>query len=254
VTPGSGERTIVESDISTVTEAAQPCENSHSEPDPEALKEEILQAIVEHLQTHGACKWNLLRENPRYVDIIGSRSGTAADRRFWRWRKAISRRTPNARTKPFDGRGASDRHGEWSADAARQAGGDARSVAPYLRQTGARGLQKLSDLGVLVREVLEDADRIRDSGFMPDAGAPGGASVFNSLAVHRGGKQKLEVVKIALALYREIERLSEKEEFYEGLYEILDEELRDHPELLNRISDRFERLMLNLGRGHGGNQ
>lgn len=46
-----------------------------------------LEALTEHLRQHKRRNLNLVRERPEFVSLIGSKSGEAGRRKFWRWVK-----------------------------------------------------------------------------------------------------------------------------------------------------------------------
>jgi hypothetical protein len=94
----------------------------------------------------------------------------------------------------------------------------------------------------VVRQVLEDAERVRASALKDDPEAPGGKAVVNGDLLLKANRRQLEVVSAALRLQREVNEVREQGQFYAGLLRILESELAHDPNLLRRVTARLADL------------
>lgn len=195
-----------------------------------ALAAAIKQAISDHLQEHGRENWNLVRE--RWPDVIGSESGPAGERRFWRWVNAVA--------------GGDETPGDVRADARRRARGATKKNLPAvpspqaIMSMGAKAEEKM-DMIEILHQTMRDVLLIRKGAVMDDG--EGGEKIKNFVQFDSSIKRRLDTIDKYLDVFREIYDLQRMRAFYDEIVDIIAGEIQAlDADVAARIMDRLKTL------------
>lgn len=210
------------------------------------LKVKIFAEIVAHVRVYGRARWELIRENPDYARLIGKDLGPAAERKFFRWVDAATKRTaadkliaPNAAGQAAQTEALDD-----GAKRARLAAEKNIPAAPspaYMAREGA-GADRSIDFLAGLHGIWADAQLLREYAMAKDADAPNGEKIKNPMFFEKSIKARLDVMDSGLRVMQEIWDLRYQQRFYDAIVDIIVTELAPHPEVQLRVMRKLKAL------------
>lgn len=213
------------------------------------LKARILAEIAAHVPIYGRRQWDRIRERPEFAHLIGRASGSKGRRKFWRWVSAVCEPTPADQTRPHEARDAATGALEEATKRARLAAQQNLPAAPspaYLMRAGAQAAKNIDFLAA-VNTIWADAERLREHAMALDEAAPDGKRIEDAKLFDASIRRRVEVMESALGVMREIWDLQYQQRFYDGITDIIVEELSGVPE----IQERVVRKLIDLNNSRG---
>ncbi len=210
------------------------------------LKVKIFAEIVAHVRVYGRARWELIRENPAYTHVIGKDAGPAAERKFFRWVDAATRRTT------ADKVGASQVAEQASQSAALDDGARRARLAAeknipaapspaYMAREGA-GADRSIDFLAGLHGIWADAQLLREYAMAKDAAAPNGEKIKNPMFFEKSIKARLDVMDSGLRVMQEIWDLRYQQRFYDAIVDIIVSDLAPYPEVQLKVMRKLKDL------------
>ena len=219
------------------------------------LKQRILAEIATHIRDHGRHEWDSLREHPEFKPVIGKEAGASGQRKFWRWVRSVCEPPPPSQTRPYEARAAADNALDSATERARQAAQRNLPVAPspaYFARSGAdasRNIDFLAEVGA----IWEDARRLRELAMKADETSPDGKRIEDVKLFDASIRRRIEVMESALRVMQEIWDLNYQQQFYDGITNIIVNELAVVPDIQELVIAKLVELNKNRGMTiHGG--
>ena len=209
-------------------------------------KARILRAIAEHLRIFGRKEWDRVREHPDFAPIIGKVAGEKGRRKFWRWVNAVSEPAPLDKTRPHEARQVAADALDSATDRARLAAQENLPTAPspaYLMRAGA-GASRNIDFLAGIHLIWADAQRLREHSMLPDETAPEGMRISDAKLFDASIRRRVEVIESAVGIIWDLEY---QQRFYDGITDIIVDELASVPAIQERVIRRL--VELNKSRG-----
>lgn len=210
---------------------------------PSEIKVRILHDIAAHVKVYGRTNWDAIREHPDYAALIGKETGSAGERKFFRWVKQVC--------EPVDsdlGRPKSEV--EVTANILNAATHEARVAAmkhvpaapspAYIMREGSKAHQNIDFLAA-VNTIWADAELLREFAMMPDP-ATGGQRIKNPSLFDNSIRRRIDVMESALKVMQEIWDLQYQQRFYDAIVDLIVEELGSVPDIQRRVIERLAEL------------
>jgi hypothetical protein len=201
-------------------------EDSNEKAQRLAREEKFRVAIAEHIRTVGSRDWDSLREKPEWAPFYGKKAGVTADRQFWRLRAQVVRQNKADKTRPNGGREANEAQRAWADNIIedRRASGQPLSpIQAFWMENGKNGQAKI-DAALIVRQLLEDAQRLRNAAVDADG------LVRDPDKLAQAIKLLKDVARFQLDIQPDLARLEQQKAFMNGLVAVLRQTLEDGPQ------------------------
>lgn len=194
------------------------------------IKAEVMEAIREHMRTHGTKDWHLVRD--RWPEFLAGDTKSANHKRFYR----LQREAREAGAAP----------GEVRQDAVRRARAATKKnvpapPSPASMLAGGRSADRGIEIMDLLHTTLSDIMLTRSSAVKVEE--DGTEKVKNAQLLDRSIGRRLEVVNTFLNVFREVYDLQQMRSFYDEIVSIIVEEIHPiEPVIAQRIMERLKAL------------